>query len=142
MMNTNFKFIIGLVLVLGFLSCKSNRVALNHLEGSWLLTDNEKNLKYVKIDETKEHNGSILKIAEDSTIIDSYVMNCLFGTGKSKFYSEGTWNIAKNSKYISSTVPINLQGHNFKILKLNDTSFILKNVDKKKTALAQNGHNP
>ncbi|MDO1512417.1 hypothetical protein Q2T41_07105 [Maribacter confluentis] len=86
MMNTNFKFIIGLVLVLSFLSCKSNRVALNHLEGLWLLTDNEKNLKYVKIDETKEHYGSILKIAEDSTIIDSYVMNCLFGTGKSKFY--------------------------------------------------------
>ena len=125
---------IGLFLVLGIFSCKSNKVALEHLEGSWLLSNENKKqeLEYRRIENAKDAYGSILIIAKDSTIVDSYVMKCLNGSGKTKFYSKGTWQINEKSMHISSTVPIDLQGHNFKIVQLDETKFILSKVEGKK----------
>lgn len=81
-------FLIGLLIIISFLSCKSNKVALEHLEGSWLLL-NDKNhhgLEYRRIKNAKSHFGSILNIAKGNTLIDSYAMKCLRGNGQSKLY--------------------------------------------------------
>lgn len=133
MRNVTRSFI-GLLLLVGLFSCKSNKVALEHLEGSWLLSsENEKqDLEYRRIENTKDDVGSILIISKDSTIVDSYVMTCLNGAGKSKLYSEGTWKINEKSMHLSSTVPIDLQGYNFKIVQLDATKFILTKLEVEK----------
>lgn len=72
-------FLIGLLIIISFLSCKSNKVTLEHLEGSWLLL-NDKNhhgLEYRRIKNDNTYFGSILNIAKDNTLIDSYAMKCL-----------------------------------------------------------------
>ena len=128
------RFIIGLFLITGLLSCKSNKVALEHLEGSWLLSDENKkqDLEYRRIENAHDDYGSILIIAKDSTIVDSYVMKCVNGTGTAKVYSKGTWKINEKSMHLSSTVPIDLQGYNFKIVQLDATKFILAKVEDEK----------
>ena len=124
----------GVFLILGLFSCKSNKVALENLEGSWLLSKNrgEQELEYQRIEGEKDHFGSILNIARDSTICDSFVMKCINGTGKTTLFSEGTWSIDEKTMILTSTVPIDLSGTNFKIVQLDSKRFILAKVEMKK----------
>ena len=133
-MTYSTRALIIMILFISLLSCKSNKVALGHLEGVWLLSNNKENdkLEYRRIENEKAHFGSILNISKDSTIIDSYVMKCPNGTGKSEFLSEGSWNINEKSLLITSTVPIDLEGQIFKIVQLNASKFVLAKVEIKK----------
>uniref|UniRef100_UPI00386D880E lipocalin family protein n=1 Tax=Maribacter sp. LLG6340-A2 TaxID=3160834 RepID=UPI00386D880E len=129
-MKTTGRYVMGLFLITVLFSCKSNKVALEHLEGSWLLSDenNEQLLEYRRIENANMDYGSILTISNDSTITDSYVLKCLNGKNMSKFYSQGTWKINEKSMQLSSTVPIDLQGQNFKIVALDTDKFILSKI--------------
>lgn len=106
-------------------------MALDQLEGTWLLKNNEPDniLEYQRISDQEKYEGSILKISQDSVIVDSYTMECY--KGMSTFFSEGIWSLDEKKLLLKSTVPIDLQGQIFKIKELNSTKFVLAKINMK-----------
>ena len=104
-------------------------MALDQLEGTWLLKNNESEttLEYERIADQEKYKGSILNISQDSVIVDSYTMECY--NGKSTFFSEGIWSLDEKKLVLKSTVPIDLQGQIFKIKELDATKFVLSKIN-------------
>ncbi|MEH6514665.1 MAG: hypothetical protein V7734_16345 [Maribacter arcticus] len=125
------KYFILFTILISFCSCATKNVALDQLEGTWLLKNNEPDniLEYQRISDQEKYEGSILKISQDSVIVDSYTMECY--KGMSTFFSEGIWNLDEKKLLLKSTVPIDLQGQIFKIKELNSTKFVLAKINMK-----------
>jgi len=123
------KYFIFFTILIGFYSCATKNVALDQLEGSWLLKNNEpvNILEYQRISDEEKYEGSILKISQDSVIVDSYTM--VYNRGMSTFFSEGMWSLDEKKLLLKSTVPIDLQGQIFKIKELNSTKFVLTKIN-------------
>lgn len=124
-------YVILFIALTSIISCATKNVALENLEGSWLLKNNESDivLEYQRITDQSLYKGSILNISHDSVIVDSYTMAC--PNGKSTFYSEGSWSLNKKNLILKSTVPIDLRGQTFKIKELDSTTFVLAKITSK-----------
>jgi len=119
-------YILLLIIFWVLSSCSTSKVALDQIEGTWLLKNNVPDtlLEYERISAEGKHEGSILNIFQDSVLVDSYSLAC------TRFFSEGTWSLDKKKLVLKSTVPIDLQGQVYKITGLDTTKLILTKVKK------------
>ncbi|WP_169630376.1 lipocalin family protein [Flavobacterium sp. ASW18X] len=123
------KKIFPIILLILLSSCASNKMDLNDLEGTWILIENysDNTLKYQKIPEKNLLEGSILKINNDSTIIDAYQYKC--PQGVSAFYSKGTWSLDRKKMILSSSVPFDLRDSSYKIIELDSSCIVFGTVN-------------